>query len=86
MKIITGVIPASINGDQEIVYIFRLGGIKIANIYENGKVAIKAKIPAITKTEYNRSKARNKRELEQVEEVTREVKRIMRAGGNIFAP
>ena len=35
MKIITGVIPASINEDQEIVYIFRLGGIKIANIYEN---------------------------------------------------
>ena len=56
MKIITGVIPASINGDQEIVYIFRLGGIKIANIYENGKVAIKAKIPAITKTLMSQTK------------------------------
>ena len=33
MKIITGKIPASINGDNEEVYIFRLGGIKIANIY-----------------------------------------------------
>ncbi len=56
MKIITGVIPASINEDQEIVYIFRLGGIKIANIYENGKVAIKAKIPAITKTLMSQTK------------------------------
>ena len=32
MKIIKGTIPASINGDNEIVYILRLGGIKIANI------------------------------------------------------
>ena len=31
MKIITGTIPASINGDNEIVYILRLGGIKLAN-------------------------------------------------------
>ena len=38
MKIITGTIPASINGDNEIVYILRLGGIKIANIFEDGKV------------------------------------------------
>ena len=48
MKIITGKIPASINGDNEEVYIFRLGGIKIANIFEN-RIEIKAKIPAITK-------------------------------------
>ena len=50
MKIITNTIPASINGDNEIVYILRLGGIKIANIYEDGRIEIKAKIPAITKT------------------------------------
>ena len=37
MKIITGKIPASINGDNEEVYIFRLGGIKIANIFEDIK-------------------------------------------------
>ena len=35
MKIIKGTIPASINGNNEIVYIFRLGGFKIANIYED---------------------------------------------------
>lgn len=55
MKIITGTIPASINGDNEEVYIFRLGGIKIANIYEN-RIEIKAKIPAITKTLMSQTK------------------------------
>ena len=59
MKIIQGKIPASINGDNEIVYIFRLGGFKIANIFENGKVEIKAKIPAITKTLMSQTKNYN---------------------------
>lgn len=56
MKIIEGTIPASINGDNEIVYIFRMGGIKIANIYENGAIEIKAKIPAISKTLMSQTK------------------------------
>ena len=47
MKIIIGKILASINSNNEEVYIFRLGGIKIANIYED-RIEIKAKIPAIT--------------------------------------
>ncbi len=55
MKIITGKIPANINGDNEEVYIFRLGGIKIANIYED-RIEIKAKIPAITKTFMSQTK------------------------------
>ena len=55
MKIITGAIPASINGDNEEVYIFRLGGIKIANIYKD-RIEIKAKIPAITKTLMSQTK------------------------------
>jgi len=59
MKIITNKIPASINGDNEIVYILRLGGIKIANIYEDGRVEIKAKIPAITKTLMSQTKDYN---------------------------
>ena len=58
MKIITGKIPASINSDNEEVYIFRLGGIKIANIYEN-RIEIKAKIPAITKTLMSQTKRYN---------------------------
>ena len=44
MKIIIGKILASINSNNEEVYIFRLGGIKIANIYED-RIEIKAKIP-----------------------------------------
>lgn len=56
MKIIKGTIPASINGDNEIVYIFRLGGFKIANIFENGKIELKAKIPAISKTLMSQTK------------------------------
>lgn len=56
MKIITGKIPASINGDNEEVYIFRLGGFKIANIFKDGTIEIKAKIPAISKTLMSQTK------------------------------
>ena len=56
MKIIKGCIPAVINADNEEVYIFRLGGIKIANIYADGKIFIKAKIPAINKTLMSQTK------------------------------
>ena len=56
MKIIRGIIPASINGDNKVVYIFRLAGVKIANIYENGKIEIKAMIPAISKTLMSQTK------------------------------
>ena len=56
MKIIKGTIEASINGDNEIVYIFRLGGFKIANIYESGKIEIKAEIPTIAKTLMSQTK------------------------------
>ena len=58
MKIITGIIPASINADNEEVYIFRLGGIKIANIYED-RIEVKAKIPAISKTLMSQTKDYN---------------------------
>lgn len=56
MKIIKGVIPASINSDNEEVYIFRIGGIKVANIYSDGKIEIKAQIPAINKTLMSQTK------------------------------
>ena len=55
LKIIKDVIPASINGDNEEVYIFRLAGTKIANIYEN-RIEVKAKMPAITKTLMSQTK------------------------------
>ena len=56
MKIITGTIPASINGDNEEVYIFRLGGMKIANIYATGEIELKVTIPAISKTLMSQTK------------------------------
>ena len=59
MKIIKGTILASINGDNEEVYIFRLGGIKIANIYTDGRIEIKATIPAISKTLMSQTKRYN---------------------------
>lgn len=59
MKIIKGIIPASINSRNEEVYIFRLGGIKIANINANGNIEIKAQIPAINKTLMSQTKNYN---------------------------
>ena len=56
MKIITGTIPASINGENEELYIFRLGGIKIANIYASGEIELKVTIPAISKTLMSQTK------------------------------
>ena len=50
MKIITGTIPACINAKNEDVYIFRLGGYKIANIFDDKGVQLNGQIPAISKT------------------------------------
>lgn len=59
MKVIKGKIPSFINGDNKEVYCFRLGGIKIANIYLDGKIELKAKIPAINKTLMSQTKEYN---------------------------
>ncbi len=56
MKIIKETIPLSINGDNEEVYILRMGGVKIANIYPNGKIERKAGIPSIMKTFMSQTK------------------------------
>ena len=55
MKIIKGKIQAMINEENKEVYIFILGGIKVANIY-NKKIEIKAQIPAISKTLMSQTK------------------------------
>ena len=59
MKVIKGKMEASLNGDNEEVFILRLGGIKIANIYPDGKIERKAKIPAISKTLMSQTKNYN---------------------------
>ena len=46
---IKGKIQASLNENNEEVYIFRLNGMKIANIYKN-RIEIKVKVPGIIKT------------------------------------
>ena len=56
LKIITGTIPASINAKNEDVYIFRLGGYKVANIFADGGVQLNGQIPAIIKTLMSQTK------------------------------
>ena len=56
MKIVTGKIPASINAKNEDVYIFRLGGYRVANIFDDGGVQLNGQIPAIAKTLMSQTK------------------------------
>ena len=56
MKIITGKIPASINAKNEDVYIFRLGGYRVANIFDDKGVQLNGQIPAIAKTLMSQTK------------------------------
>ncbi len=48
--VIRGEVPCYIDGSNEEVYIFRLGNTKMANIFPDGRVEMKASIPAISKT------------------------------------
>ena len=48
--VITGTVPCYIKGDGQRVYILRLGGTKLANIYPDGKIEQGSVIPAIAKT------------------------------------
>nr|AHF25177.1 adenosine/AMP deaminase [uncultured bacterium Contig87] len=50
LKVIRDEIPCYFDGDNRKMYILRLGNTKIANIYPDGKVELKASIPAISKT------------------------------------
>ena len=47
--VIKGTILASLNGENREVYILRLNGLKVANIYADGFIDIRAKVPAISK-------------------------------------
>ena len=53
---ITGQIPCYIKGDGQRVYIFRLNGTKLANIYPDGKIQVNSMIPAIAKTLMSQTK------------------------------
>ncbi len=53
---IRGKVPSYIDGYNRLVYIFRLGDTKVANIYPDGTVELKAHIPAISKTLMSQTK------------------------------
>ena len=50
LKVIRDEIPSYYDGDNRKMYILRLGNTKIANIFPDGRVEMKASIPAISKT------------------------------------
>ncbi len=50
MLVIRGEVPCYVDGSNRDVYIFRLGSVKVANIYPDGTVEMKALIPSISKT------------------------------------
>ncbi|MCC6094968.1 MAG: hypothetical protein LIV24_08150 [Eubacterium sp.] len=50
LLVIRGEVPCYIDANNEEVYIFRLGNTKVANIYPDGRVEMKASIPSISKT------------------------------------
>lgn len=53
---IVGEIPCYIKGDGQRVYVFRLNGLKLANIYPDGKIEVNSLIPAIAKTLMSQTK------------------------------
>lgn len=55
-RVIVGEIPCFIKGDGQRVYIFRVNGTKLANIYPNGKIEVNSLIPAIAKTLMSQTK------------------------------
>ena len=50
LLVIRGEVPCFIDGNNEEVFVFRLGKVKVANIYNDGTVEMKAMIPSISKT------------------------------------
>ncbi len=64
LKVIRGVLPCYIDGQNRMVYVFRLLDTKIANIFPDGTVERKASFPAIAKTLMSQTKANNRQSLE----------------------
>ena len=56
LKVIRGTLPCYIDGDNRMVYVFRLLDTKVANIYPDGRIERKASIPAIAKTLMSQTK------------------------------
>ena len=56
LLVIEGKVPCYITADGSEIYIFRLGGTKVANIYPDGRIEMKASIPSISKTLMSQTK------------------------------
>ena len=56
LLVIRGTVPSYVDGYNRLLYIFRLGDTKVANIYPDGRVEMKAHIPAISKTLMSQTK------------------------------
>ena len=56
LQVICGEIPCYIDAYNREIYIFRMGNTKVANIYPDGRVEMKASIPAIAKTLMSQTK------------------------------
>ncbi len=56
LKTIKGEIPAYIDQYNNRIYIFRLGNTKVANVFPDGRIEMKASIPAISKTLMSQTK------------------------------
>lgn len=59
MKIIMGTIPASLNANNDTLFVFILNGRHIATIYGDGRIEQTVKIPAIIKTLMSQTKDYN---------------------------
>lgn len=56
LKIIRGTVPSYVDRLARQLYIFRLGNTKVANIWPDGTIELKASIPAISKTLMSQTK------------------------------
>ncbi len=56
LRVIRGTLPCYIDGNNHVVYVFRLLDTKVANIYPDGRIERKASIPAIAKTLMSQTK------------------------------
>ena len=56
LKVIRGEVPSYYDGDNRRLYILRLGNTKVANIWPDGRVELKASVPAISKTLMSQTK------------------------------
>ena len=56
LLVIRGIVPCYIDGYNRTVWVFRLGNTKVANIYADGTVEMKAQVPSIAKTLMSQTK------------------------------